>query len=95
MSAMLADGVAVGTVALRAVERLGDGSSRATTAEHALVARAIAGLITVVVYVLGSTTHNLYNCAANARELPSRSGCRWIADPRTLAPTKIDQRKFS
>jgi hypothetical protein len=30
-----------------------------------LIAGAIAGLITVVVYVLGANTHNLYNDAAN------------------------------
>ncbi len=90
------DGMAVvGTPALRELQRLADDSPAATTVEHALVARAIAGLITVVVYVLGSTTHNLYNNAANARERSGRRGCRWIADPRTLAPTKTDQRKFS
>jgi Flp pilus assembly pilin Flp len=37
----------------------------ATAVEHALVA-AIAGIIVVVVYLLGAKTRNLYNSAATA-----------------------------
>jgi Flp pilus assembly pilin Flp len=66
MNAMVVDGMAVsGMAALRELQRLLDDASGATAVEYALIASAIAGLITVVVYVLGAKTHNLYNNAAN------------------------------
>ena len=46
------------------LSRLADDSSGATAVEYALVASAIAGIIVVVVYLLGAKTRNLYNNAA-------------------------------
>jgi Flp pilus assembly pilin Flp len=46
---------------LRNLLRLAGDSSGATVVEYALLASAIAGLITIVVYVLGAKTSNLYN----------------------------------
>jgi len=44
--------------------RLADDSSGATAVEYALLASAIAGVIVVVVYLLGAKTRNLYTNAA-------------------------------
>ena len=39
-------------------------SSGATAVEYALIVSAIAGIIAVVVYVVGAKTNNLYNRAS-------------------------------
>jgi Flp pilus assembly pilin Flp len=41
-----------------------DESSGATAVEYALIVSAIAGIIAVVVYVVGAKTNNLYNRAS-------------------------------
>ena len=47
----------------RPVVRLAADVSGATAVEYALIASAIAGIIAVVVYVLGARTSNLYRDA--------------------------------
>jgi Flp pilus assembly pilin Flp len=47
--------------ALRRVLRLARDPSGATAVEYALIVGAIAGIIGLVVYVLGAKTSNLYN----------------------------------
>jgi Flp pilus assembly pilin Flp len=44
--------------------QLVDDSSGATAVEYALIVSAIAGIIAVVVYVVGAKTNNLYNRAS-------------------------------
>jgi Flp pilus assembly pilin Flp len=51
-------------LALRRVLRLARDPSGATAVEYALIVGAIAGIIGLVVYVLGSKTSNLYNRAS-------------------------------
>jgi Flp pilus assembly pilin Flp len=46
---------------LRRLIRLANDPSGATAVEYALIVGAIAGVIAVVVYVLGHKTNNLYN----------------------------------
>ncbi|HXU61983.1 MAG TPA: Flp family type IVb pilin [Polyangia bacterium] len=46
---------------LRRLKRLANDGSGATAVEYALIIGAIAGVIAVVVYVLGAKTNNLYN----------------------------------
>jgi|SwirhisoilCB3_FD_contig_81_51714_length_1060_multi_15_in_0_out_0_2 Flp pilus assembly pilin Flp len=46
---------------LRRLKRLANDRSGATAVEYALIVGAIAGVIAVVVYVLGARTNNLYN----------------------------------
>jgi Flp pilus assembly pilin Flp len=46
---------------LRRLLRLANDPSGATAVEYALIVGAIAGLIALVVYVLGAKTNNLYN----------------------------------
>ena len=41
-----------------------DDSAGATAVEYALIVSAIAGIIAVVVYVVGAKTNNLYNRAS-------------------------------
>ena len=75
--------------------RLVDDSSGATAVEYALIVSAIAGIVAGVVYFVGAKTNNLYT----RRLLLRRFGadgcqwgltlCRWIADPRPLAPTEV------
>jgi len=47
--------------ALRRLARLANDPSGATAVEYALIVGAIAGVIGIVVYVLGAKTNNLYN----------------------------------
>jgi Flp pilus assembly pilin Flp len=52
---------------LRNLKRLAEDDTGATAVEYALIVGAIAGVIIVVVYVLGAKTNNLYNrVAANS-----------------------------
>jgi Flp pilus assembly pilin Flp len=46
---------------LRRLARLANDCSGATAVEYALIVGAIAGVIGIVVYVLGARTNNLYN----------------------------------
>lgn len=46
---------------LRRLKRFANDRSGATAVEYALIIGAIAGVIAVVVYVLGAKTNNLYN----------------------------------
>ncbi len=46
---------------LRRLLRLANDRSGATAVEYALIVGAIAGVIALVVYVLGAKTNNLYN----------------------------------
>lgn len=46
---------------LRRLKRLANDPSGATAVEYALIVGAIAGVIGIVVYVLGAKTNNLYN----------------------------------
>jgi Flp pilus assembly pilin Flp len=54
----------VGMVRARPWVRLVADVSGGTALEYALIASAIAGIITVVVYVLGAKTRNLYTNAS-------------------------------
>lgn len=54
----------VGMVRARPWVRLAVDVSGGTAVEYALIASAIAGIITVVVYFLGAKTHNLYTNAS-------------------------------
>ena len=51
-------------VTLPRLMQLLDDSSGATAVEYALIVSAIAGIIAVVVYVVGAKTNNLYNRAS-------------------------------
>lgn len=46
---------------LRRLKRLANDPSGATAVEYALIVGTIAGVIAIVVYVLGAKTNNLYN----------------------------------
>ncbi|HVZ87981.1 MAG TPA: Flp family type IVb pilin [Polyangia bacterium] len=46
---------------LRNLMRLAEDDTGATAVEYALIVGAVAGVIIVVVYVLGAKTNNLYN----------------------------------
>ncbi len=46
---------------VRRLARLANDRSGATAVEYALIVGAIAGVIGLVVYVLGAKTNNLYN----------------------------------
>jgi Flp pilus assembly pilin Flp len=48
----------------RSMVRLAVDVTGGTAVEYALIAGAIAGIITVVVYFLGAKTHNLYTNAS-------------------------------
>lgn len=50
-----------GVAILRRLARLANDQSGATAVEYALIVGAIAGVIGLVVYVLGAKTNNLYN----------------------------------
>jgi Flp pilus assembly pilin Flp len=50
-----------GVTTLRRLARLANDCSGATAVEYALIVGAIAGVIGIVVYVLGARTNNLYN----------------------------------
>lgn len=47
--------------ALRGLKRFANDASGATAVEYALIVSAIAGIIAIVVYGLGSKTNKLYN----------------------------------
>ncbi len=49
------------TSMLRNLMRLAEDDTGATAVEYALIVGAVAGVIIVVVYVLGAKTNNLYN----------------------------------
>lgn len=51
---------------LRRLKRLANDPSGATAVEYALIVGAIAGVIGLVVYVLGAKTNNLYNSVNNS-----------------------------
>ena len=51
-------------VTISRLMRLVDDSSGATAVEYALIVSAIAGIIAVVVYVVGAKANNLYNRAS-------------------------------
>jgi Flp pilus assembly pilin Flp len=51
---------------MRRLMRLAGDASGATAVEYALIIGALAGVIFVVVYVLGAKTNNLYNHANTA-----------------------------
>jgi Flp pilus assembly pilin Flp len=52
-------------VVRRQLLRLASDCSGATAVEYGIIVSAIAGVIAVVVYVLGAKTNNLYNNVQN------------------------------
>ena len=48
-------------MAMRPLLRLANDRSGATVVEYAIIAGAIAAVISIVLYALGAKTHNLYN----------------------------------